>query len=108
MTGEHEIDVAALHSLDELKALKAELREEAVNLGRLVSALADPGHWRIKAEAPSGYGEQSTQNVQLPELRALGEKVFEYQQKHYSLTTMEFGRLSPSVRETVERELDRL
>lgn len=107
MTSQHESDVAALHLLDELKALKKELYEEAVSLGKLVSALSDPVHWRIKSEALVGYGEQSAQNVRLPDLKVLGDKVFEYQQKHHTLT-MQLSRLSPSVRETVERELKRL
>lgn len=107
MVSQHETDVAALHSLDELKTLKKELHQTSVGLAKLVGALRDPVHWRIKAEAPLGYGEQSAQDVQLPDLKALGEKVFEYQKKHYDLT-MQVSRLSPSVRKTVEGELDRL
>jgi len=106
MTGKYENDLAALHLLDELKALKEELRKEAENLDNLTSALRNPVHWRLKPEAPAGYGEKNAQNVQLPDLRALGEKVFEYQNKHYSLTTK--GSLSPSVRQMVERELEYL
>lgn len=107
MTSQQETDVVALHSLDELKALKEELYKASVGVAKLVGALRDPVHWRIKAEAPLGYGEQSAQDVQPPDLKALGEKVFEYQKKHYDLT-MQLSRLSPSVRKTVEGELDRL
>lgn len=104
MTGEHENDVAALNSLDELKALKQELRKEAENLEKLTSALRDPAHWRLKSEAHVGYGQQIAQDVQLPDLKVLGEKVFEYQNKHYSLTT-KLGSLSPSVHQVIEGEL---
>ena len=107
MTGEHEDDVAALHSLDELKALKEELRKAAVNLEKLASALRDPAQWRLKPEAPLGYGKQSAQDVHLPNLKALGEKVLEYQHKHHSLT-IKLGNLSPSVRKMVDLELERL
>lgn len=107
MSSQHETDVAALHSLDELKALKNELYQASVSLAKLVGAMRDPVHWRIKAEAPLGYGEQSAQDVQLPDLKVLGEKVFEYQNKHHDLT-IQLSRLSPSVQKTVERELDRL
>lgn len=107
MTSQRETDVAALHLFDELKALQKELYDEANNLGKLVSALHDPVHWRIKSEALMGYGEHSAQNVRLPDLKVLGDKVFEYQQKHHTLT-MQLSKLSPSARETVERELKRL
>jgi len=107
MTSPQETDVAALDSVDELKALKEELYKASVGLAKLVYALRDPVHWRIKAEAPLGYGEHSAQDVQPPDLKALGEKVFEYQKKHYDLT-MQLARLSLSVRKTVEGELDRL
>ena len=40
-------------------------------------------------------------------LKALGEKVFEYQKKHYDLT-IRMSKLSPSVRKVIEGELDRL
>jgi len=106
MTGEYENDVAALRSLDELKAMKQELRKEAENLEKLVSALRDPAHWRLKSGAPAGYGEKSAQNVHLPDLKVLGEKVFEYQNKHYSLTTKK--NLSQSVHKVVEGELEYL
>ena len=107
MTNQHDTDVVALHSLDESKVLKAELYQASVGLTKLVGALRNPVHWRIKAEAPMGYGEQSAQDVQIPDLKDLGEKVFEYQKKHYDLT-MQLSKLSPSVRKTVEGELDRL
>ena len=105
MRGRRAADAAALNELDELKALRDELCKAGLNLRKLVSALNDPAHWRIKAEAPEGYGEQSAQGVQLPDLDALGENVFEYQQKHYTLK-MELPSLSRSVRETIKRQLD--
>ena len=107
MTSQRETDVAALHLFDELKALQKELYDEANNLGKLVSVLRDPVHWRIRSEALAGYGEHSAQNIRLPDLKMLGDKMFEYQQKHHTLT-MQLSKLSSSVQETVERELRRL
>jgi len=72
-----------------------------------VALINDPIHWRIKSEAPLGYGENSATDVQLPDLKALGERVQEYQKKHYNLS-IKLGKLSPSVRETIEREIERL
>jgi len=105
LRGRREADAAALKALDELKALRDELRKAGLNLRKLVSALNDPAHWRIKPEVPEGYGEQSAEDVQVPDLNALGEKVFEYQQKHYTLR-MKLPSLSRSVRETVKRQLE--
>jgi phosphoketolase len=107
MASQQETDVAALHLFDELKAFKKELFDEANNLGKLVSALHDPVHWRIKSDALAGYGEHNAQDVRLPDLKVLGDKVFEYQQKHHTLT-VQLSKLSTAVRETIERELKRL
>ena len=79
MITQHEKDAKALQALDELKALEAELANASNDLARLVGALRNPRNWRIKAEAPLGYGDNNASDVKLPDLKALGEKVYDYQ-----------------------------
>lgn len=104
MTTQHDKDAQALQSLDELKALKAQLSEASNDLARLVGALRNPRNWRIKAEAPLGYGENNASDIMLPDLKALGEKVYEYQEKHYDLTIQ--SGLSESVKKLIVSEID--
>jgi hypothetical protein len=107
MANQHEKDVEALQALDELKSLKNELSQVSDKLAKLAQALRNPTKWRIKSEAPLGYGENSATDVQLPDLAALGEKVHEYQKKHYNLS-IRLSSLSPSVRKTIQSEIDSL
>jgi len=107
MTDQNELDAKALAMLSELKGMEQDLQKEAAKLRELADALSDPVHWRIKGEAPLGYGRKSVQNIQLPDLKILGDKVHEYQKKHYDLS-MQLPKLSPYVRETIERNLPSL
>lgn len=107
MVEKYDKDAEALHELDKLKNLKDELFEASNNIVRLVQALRNPREWRIKSEAPLGYGENNASDIRLPDLVALGEKVHEYQKRHYNLTIKASG-LSGSVRKTIESEMREL
>jgi hypothetical protein len=105
MNSQREIDFAALHKLDELKNLRENLRKVAENLQKLERALNNPVHWTLTGSVRPGYGEYCVGNVQLPDIKVLGQKVEEYQIKHFELTRKLLSDLSPSVRRMVEQEL---
>ncbi len=104
MVSQTDKDVEALHELDDLKAIRKDLNKIADDFQTIEKALRNPTQWTISGEHGGGYGENNAGNAQLPDKKILGQKLQEYQGKHYSLT-MKLSTLSPSVRKMVEQEL---
>lgn len=107
MANNYETDAAGLKAFDELRELREYLNKVAADLKVLANALEHPKHWTISGEHGGGYGENNASNIKLPELKVLGEKVKQYQDKHFDLVMNTLPKLGKSAKETIERQIEK-